>query len=131
MILNKYDCTKDKVQLYFDHYLDSILISLGFKLSNSGTKYIKEIIKLLYFESIDLNLSKIYLRLSKTHQIKSSRICSEIKYSINVVDYSCLKLNFKRIFGFDFVPSYVTSKELIYLIYNKVLRDEIESKNKK
>ena len=43
MILNKYDCTKDKVQLYFDHYLDSILISLGFKLSNSGTKYIKEI----------------------------------------------------------------------------------------
>jgi len=38
MILNKYDCTKDKVQLYFDHYLDSILIALGFKLTISGTK---------------------------------------------------------------------------------------------
>lgn len=124
MILNKYDCTKDKVQLYFDHYLDSILISLGFKLSNSGTKYIKEIIKLLYFESIDFNLSKIYLRLSKSHQIKSTRICSEIKYSINTIDFSSLKLNFKQIFGFDFLPSYLTSKEIIYLIYNKVLREK-------
>jgi len=124
MILNKYDCTKDKVQLYFDHYLDSILISLGFKLSNSGTKYIKEIIKILYFESLDLNLSKIYLRLSKSHQIKSTRICSEIKYSINTIDFSSLKLNFKQIFGFDFLPSYLTSKEIIYLIYNKVLREK-------
>lgn len=124
MILNKYDCTKDKVQLYFDHYLDSILISLGFKLSNSGTKYIKEIIKLLYFESIDFNLSKIYLSLAKSHQIKSTRICSEIKYSINTIDFSSLKLNFKQIFGFDFLPSYLTSKEIIYLIYNKVLREK-------
>ena len=124
MILNKYDCTKDKVQLYFDHYLDSILISLGFKLSNSGTKYIKEIIKILYFESLDLNLSKIYLRLSISHQIKSTRICSEIKYSINTIDFSSLKLNFKQIFGFDFLPSYLTSKEIIYLIYNKVLREK-------
>lgn len=124
MILNKYDCTKDKVQFYFDHYLDSILISLGFKLSNSGTKYIKEIIKLLYFESIDFNLSKIYLSLSKSHQIKSTRICSEIKYSINTIDFSSLKLNFKQIFGFDFIPSYLTSKEIIYLIYNKVLREK-------
>lgn len=124
MILNKYDCTKDKVQLYFDHYLDSILISLGFKLTISGTKYIKEIIKILYFESLDLNLSKIYLRLSKSHQIKSTRICSEIKYSINTIDFSSLKLNFKQIFGFDFLPSYLTSKEIIYLIYNKVLREK-------
>lgn len=124
MILNKYDCTKDKVQLYFDHYLDSILIALGFKLTISGTKYIKEIIKILYFESLDLNLSKIYLRLSKSHQIKSTRICSEIKYSINTIDFSSLKLNFKQIFGFDFLPSYLTSKEIIYLIYNKVLREK-------
>lgn len=124
MILNKYDCTKDKVQLYFDHYLDSILIALGFKLTISGTKYIKEIIKILYFESLDLNLSKIYLRLSKSHQIKSTRICSEIKYSINTIDFSSLKLNFKHIFGFDFLPSYLTSKEIIYLIYNKVLREK-------
>ena len=124
MILNKYDCTKDKVQLYFDHYLDSILIALGFKLTISGTKYIKEIIKILYFESLDLNLSKIYLRLSISHQIKSTRICSEIKYSINTIDFSSLKLNFKQIFGFDFLPSYLTSKEIIYLIYNKVLREK-------
>lgn len=124
MILNKYDCTKDKVQLYFDHYLDSILIALGFKLTISGTKYIKEIIKILCFESLDLNLSKIYLRLSKSHQIKSTRICSEIKYSINTIDFSSLKLNFKQIFGFDFLPSYLTSKEIIYLIYNKVLREK-------
>lgn len=128
MILNKYDCTKDKVQLYFDNYLDNILIALGFKLSISGTKYIKEIIKLLYFEYMDLNLSKIYLELAKTYQIKSSRICSEIKYSISAIDYSSLKLNFKQIFGFDFVPSYLSSKEIIYLIYNKVLREKIKIK---
>ena len=114
------------LQVFSDN-LQTFLLGLGFKVSLQGTKYIKKMILLLCFEEFDLNLKKLSIFIGNSYEVKSSKVLSEIKYSINTLDINTFKSNFKSIFGFDYTPSILTSKEIIYLIYNKVLRNKKSS----
>lgn len=107
--------------------LNNALRQLGFKLSNIGTKYIKKIVIMAYYENIEyINLETLCFKLAQYNNIKkSSKIVSNIRYSIDNYNSSLAKTNFEKIFGFEYTKDIFTSKCFIEELLN-YLRENIQ-----
>lgn len=102
-----------------DNFLNITLSKLGFNLANLGTRYLREIIKLAYFNNdYDLKYKDLCDELSKKSNISFKKIDSNIYSSINSINITITKNNFKDIFNIDFDYFYISPKKLTILLLN-------------
>lgn len=94
-----------------DNFLNITLSKLGFNLANLGTRYLREIIKLAYFNNnYDLKYKDLCTELSKKLNVNIKKIDSNIYSSINSINVTITKKNFKDIFNIDFDYFYIAPK---------------------
>lgn len=100
--------------------LNDALRQLGFKLSNTGTKFIKKLTIMAFKENLEyLNLEFLCIKLAEKNNIKNYyRIISSVRYAIDNYNASIAKLNFKKVFGFEYTRDIFTSKCFIEELLN-------------
>lgn len=117
-MLEKYNKnSNDKKQI--DIFLNSTFSKLGLNYANLGTRYFKEIIKLAYFnEFTDIKYIDLCSVLSKQLNISIRKVSSNIYNSINSINITLAKKNFKDIFNIDFDYFYISPKRFTILFLN-------------
>lgn len=107
-----------------DIFLDCTFSKLGLNYANLGIKYLKEVIKIAYFNnSNDLKYKELCDIASKSLNISITNLTSNIYNSINSINVNIAKRNFKDVFNIDFDYFYISPKKftilLLNLLYNK------------
>ena len=100
-----------------DMFLDCTLYRLGFNCANLGTKYLKEILKLAYFNNMfDMKYKDFCIFASQSLNINQEKISSNIYHSINSININLTRKNFENIFHIEFDYFYISPKKLTILL---------------
>ena len=86
---NSYDYTKDEKYKSYEQFVYKSLIDLGFRVTNVGTMYLKDLILFAYFNN--------YYEINVTQIVKDFMKCKKInnishRTFINCIEYSKKKL---------------------------------------
>ena len=117
-----YDYTKDEKYNSYEKLVYESLIKLGFRLTNVGTLYLKDLILFVYFNDYyEISLTKIvndFMKINNIDYISSRTFINCMIYSINNYDQDLFDNNFKRIFNIEYDYYYCSVKNLIVLYIN-------------
>jgi len=105
-------------------FLDCTLSQLGLSYANIGTRYLKELVKLAYFnrDSLDLKYKDLCVLLSKELNVKTKKISSNIYSSVSSINTNFAKKNFQNIFHIEYDIFFLTPKHLVVLLVNTLNR---------
>ena len=106
-----------------DMFLDNVLSRLGLNYANSGTRYMKELVKIAFFTNIlDIKYQDLIILLGKQEILTIEKITSNIYSAVHSINISLAKRNFKDIFHMDFDQFFLTPKHLTILLLNTLNR---------
>ncbi|MBR2247913.1 MAG: hypothetical protein IKN74_00890 [Clostridia bacterium] len=115
---NSYDYTKDEKYKSYEQFVYKSLIDLGFRITNVGTMYLKDLILFAYFNNYyEINVTKIvkdFMQYKNINYISYRTFINCIVYSINSITYD----SFKKIFKIHYNEYYNSTKNLIILFIN-------------
>ena len=98
-------------------FLNCTLSKLGLNYANLGTRYLREIVKLAYFNNLnDVKYKELCIIASNNLNISTKKIDSNIYNTINAININLARKNFKDIFGIDFDYFYISPKKLTILL---------------
>ena len=123
---NSYDYTKDEKYKSYEQFVYKSLIELGFRITNVGTMYLKDLILFAYYNNYyEINVTKL---VKDFMQYKNINYISYRTF-INCIDYSTKNYNekifikhFSNIFKLDYNNYYVSVKNLIILFLSTKLK---------
>lgn len=119
---NSYDYTKDEKYKSYEKLIYDSLIKLGFRITNVGTMYLKDLILCAYFNNYyEINVSKLvkdYMKYKKIDYISYKTFINCIDYSIKNLDYTKMKIYFRIIFDITYDSYYFSTKNILLLFLN-------------
>lgn len=119
--LNNTNLNEKKINIF----LDTILSKLGLNYANIGTRYLKEAIKIAYYNNMtDIKYKELCFLLSKELNVSIKKIDSNIYSSVNSININLAKRNFKDIFNIDFDYFYISPKKLLILLLNSIYNEK-------
>ena len=97
---NSYDYTKDEKYKSYEQFVYKSLIALGFRVTNVGTMYLKDLILFIYFNNYyEINITKIvkvFMKFNKLNNLSCRTFINSINYAIKNCDNSLLTINFQK-----------------------------------
>ncbi len=126
---NSYDYTKDERYKSYEKFVYTSLLKLGFKLTNVGTMYLKDLILFAYFNNYyEIYITRIvndYMTSKNINYITYRTFINCIVYSIDNLDQKLFDSNFKNIFNIDYEYLNNSIKNMIILYINKLKCNKI------
>lgn len=117
-----YDYTKDERYKSYEQLVYDSLIKLGFRITNVGTLYLRDLILFVYFNNYyEISITKVvndFMLVNKIDYISSRTFINCMNYSINNYDLNLFKNGFKSTFGIDYDYYCCSVKNLIILYLN-------------
>lgn len=117
-----YDYTKDERYKSYEQLVYDSLIKLGFRITNVGTLYLKDLILFIYFNNYyEISITKVvndFMKVNKIDYISSRTFINCMIYSINNYDQILFKTSFKLVFNIEYDYYYCSVKNLIVLFIN-------------
>ena len=117
-----YDYTKDERYKSYEQLVYDSLIKLGFRITNVGTFYLKDLILFIYFNNYyEISITKVvndFMKVNKIDYISSRTFINCMIYSINNYDQNLFKNGFKSVFSIEYDYYYCSVKNLIVLYVN-------------
>ncbi len=113
----EYDISTKEKRISYLEIVDDILYNkLGFKLTNSGTKYLRDLIIYIYIKneyeySFEREL-KLFLR-EKNMKTNFKTVKSKIVYAINNVKKDKVESGFYSVFQTEYDPYYLSIKNIV------------------
>ena len=118
---NSYDYTKDEKYKSYEQFVYKSLIDLGFRVTNVGTMYLKDLILFAYYnnyyEIYVTKLVKDFMQYKNINYISYRTIINYMDYSLKNTS-SMLSKNFIKVFSFQFNYYYISIKNLLLLFLN-------------
>ena len=113
--------TKDKELSY---YVDILLDKLGFRKNTLGTKYLRDLILFIYFNNVyDIFIDKAcinFLKSKNIMHISKKNFINRLDYAIKNVDIDKFQKNFYSIFHIEYDIYYLSVKNIVILLVNKI-----------
>lgn len=117
-----YDYTKDKRYNQYDKFIYNSLIKLGFRVTNVGAMYLKDLILFAYFNNYyEICITKIvkdFMKANNIDYISYRTFVNCIEYSINSCNIIQFNNNCQIILGISKDNVYLSSKNIIILYLN-------------
>ncbi len=114
-------CTKEK-RISYSEFVDDILIDkLGMSITNSGTKYLRELIIYIYLKDpFEIFVDKEIKSFLKDNNINKNfnTIKNKIKYAIDYANIEKIKNNFYVVFKVEYNPYFLTTKHIVEIVIN-------------
>ncbi len=121
-MITKYDIIAKDTKVSYIEFVDMILDTLGFRINNVGTRFLREFVIYLYkknpFEIIINNEIEEFLEERKIKNLTIINFVKRINYAIQYADNTKMKNNFFTIFHTQYDSYYLTPKNFIILILN-------------
>ena len=121
---NSYDYTKDEKYKSYEQFVYNSLIKLGFRITNVGTMYLKDLILFTHFNNYyEINVTKLvkdYMKHKNINHISERTFINCINYSIKSAEYKKFNYNFEIVFDVEF-NEYFNSAKNIILFFSNVL----------
>lgn len=121
---SSYDYTKDERYKSYEKFVYTSLLKLGFKLTNVGTMYLKDLILFAYFNNYyEIYITRIvndYMISKNINYITYRTFINCIVYSIDNLDQKIFDSNFKNIFDMEYDCLNISIKNMIILYINKL-----------
>ena len=118
---NSYDYTKNEKYKSYEQFVYKSLIDLGFRITNVGTMYLKDLILFAYYNNYyEINVTKLvkdFMQYKNINYISYRRIINYMDYSLKNTS-SMLSKNFIKVFSFQFNYYYISIKNLLLLFLN-------------
>lgn len=118
---NSYDYTKDEKYKSYEQFVYKSLIDLGFRITNVGTMYLKDLILFAYYNNYyEISVTKLvkdYIQYKSINYISYRTIINCMDYSLKNTS-SMLSKNFTKVFSFQFNYYYISIKNLLLLFLN-------------
>lgn len=118
--------TKDKKEVSYIEFVDTILINLGFKVNMSGTRLLRDFVIYLYKEKpLEINIKdelKKYVKI-KNIKITYHNFIVKIDNAINYTDTNKMQKNFYSVFRTEFDYYYLSVKTFITILINAMERN--------
>ena len=119
---NSYDYTKDEKYKSYEQFVYKSLVDLGFRVTNVGTMYLRDLILFTYFNNYyEINVTKLvkdYMNYKNIKYISYRTFINCIDYSIKNCDEKSKKNTFKNIFGIELNNTYYSTKNITILFFN-------------
>lgn len=113
-----YDYTKDERYKSCEKFIYNSLIDLGFRITNVGTMYLKDLILFAYFNNYyEINVTKLvkdFMKYKNIDYISYRTFINCIEYSIKYVD----KESFQSILNLAYSKYYNSTKNIITIFCN-------------
>ena len=120
---NSYDYTKDEKYKSYEQFVYKSLIDLGFRITNVGTIYLKDLTLFTYFNNYyEINVTKIvkdYMKYKNIKHISERTFINCINYSVKNLDITLFNSTFHNTFGIDRNTFYISCKNLIVVLINR------------
>ena len=117
-----YDYTKDKKYKSYEKTIYNSLIKLGFRITNVGTTYLKDLILFAHFQNCyEINITKLakeFMQYKNIDYISYKTFINSIDYAVKNVDNKKFKNNFEKVFDVEFDEYYNSAKILIMIFFN-------------
>ena len=124
---SSYDYTKDNRYKSYEKFVYDSLLKLGFRITNVGTMYLKDIILFTYFndyyEIVVTKIVKDYMSLKKLNNNSPRTFINCIEYSIKNCDHDSFNTNCQMILGISKENIYLSSKNIIILLINNIIKN--------
>ena len=119
---NSYDYTKDEKYKSYEQFVYKSLIDLGFRITNVGTMYLKDLILFAYYNNYyEINVTKLvkdFMQYKKISHISYRTFINCIDYSLKNYDIHSFNKNFQNVFEINRNTFYLSTKNLIVLLVN-------------
>ena len=117
---NSYDYTKDEKYKSYEQFVYKSLIELGFRVTNVGTMYLKDLILFAYFNNYyEINVTKIikdFMHYKKMDYISYRTFINCIDYSIKKANNKVFQIVLKKTLKIE-SNYYTTTKYFVTLFY--------------
>lgn len=124
---NKYDIfTKDKRNISYCSFIQTILIELGLSPTSKGTYYLRDIITLAIQENNfnDVSLISLIKKLATIKNLSERTIKSNIDYAFKYKNTYKAQKNFELIFNIKYDEYFLTAKTITNLIINLIVIEQ-------
>ena len=122
LMKTKYDnSTKDKREVSYIDFVDTILTMLGFRINMSGTRLLRDFVIYLYIKQpLEIDIKKEVIEYLKIKNVKMTynNFNMKIYNAINYADINKMKNNFYSIFKTEFDYYYLSVKTIIIFMTN-------------
>lgn len=119
---SSYDYTKDDRYKSYEKFVYDSLLKLGFRITNVGTMYLKDIILFAYFnkyyEICVTKLVKDFMKSRKIKHISHRTLINCIEYSINTTNHIELCTNFQKILKIKYNDYSCSVKNILIIFLN-------------
>ena len=122
-MINEYDIfTKEKTEISYCSFIQTILIELGLSPTSKGTYYLRDIIVLALqeYKFKDITLIELRNKLAIKKHTTPYTIKSNIDYTFKMKDTAKAEKNFEKIFKIKYDEYYITAKALTNLIVSLI-----------
>ena len=118
--------TKDKNEVSYIEFVDTILDDLGFRKNMSGTRLLRDFSIFVYMENpleIDLKEELKIFNNKRNTNIMYSNFHKKISNAIQYADLDKMKTNFYKVFRNEYDYYYLNVKTIITFIVNAMERN--------
>lgn len=119
-----YDYTKDERYKSCEKFIYNSLIDLGFRVTNVGTMYLKDLILFAYFNNYyEINVTKLvkdFMLYKKINHISYRTFINCIDYALSNCNNHQLENSFKEKFGISYNSYYNSIKYIIIILQNTI-----------
>ena len=121
---NSYDYTKDEKYKSYEQFVYKSLIDSGFRITNVGTMYLKDLILFAYYNNYyEINVTKLvkdYMQYKNVNHISHRTFINCIVYSIKNCDTNFCDNNFQQIFKVEKKFFFLSLKNILIILVNNI-----------